>query len=108
MARMNDSKIDKGIQAVNLKLNELKGQKENIEEQVALQKQEIELATKKIDLLNQEFYDAQHKALYNRGAAPKILRKLILYRSYQWKNKQKRKVKALTSSMCRRASNFDC
>jgi hypothetical protein len=32
MARMNDSKIDKGIQAVNLKLNELKGQKENIEE----------------------------------------------------------------------------
>jgi hypothetical protein len=41
MARMNDSKIDKG-QAVNLKLNELKGQKENIEEQVALQKQEIE------------------------------------------------------------------
>jgi hypothetical protein len=41
MARMNDSKIDKGIQAVNLKLNELKGQKENIEEQVALQKQEI-------------------------------------------------------------------
>jgi hypothetical protein len=27
MARMNDSKIDKGIQAVNLKLNELKGQK---------------------------------------------------------------------------------
>jgi hypothetical protein len=71
MARMNDSKIDKGIQAVNLKLNELKGQKENIEEQVALQKQEIEL-TKKIDLLNQEkVYDAQHKALYNRGAAPK-------------------------------------
>jgi hypothetical protein len=47
-ARMNDSKIDKGIQAVNLKLNELKGQKENIEEQVALQKQEIELATKKL------------------------------------------------------------
>jgi hypothetical protein len=35
MARMNDSKIDKGIQAVNLKLNELKGQKENIEEHVA-------------------------------------------------------------------------
>jgi len=54
MSRINDTKIDKGIEGVNMKLNELKGQKENIEEQVALQKKEIDLATKKIDLLNQE------------------------------------------------------
>jgi septal ring factor EnvC (AmiA/AmiB activator) len=103
MARMNDSKIDKGIQAVNLKLNELKGQKENIEEQVALQKQEIELATKKIDLLNQEkvVYDAQHKALYNRGAAPKDFAKIdTLLGAINGKiNEQKRKVKALTRSI---------
>lgn len=38
ISRMNDEKIDKGIEGVNQKLNELKGQKENFEEQVNLQK----------------------------------------------------------------------
>lgn len=73
MSRINDSKIDKGIEGVNTKLNELKGQKENFEEQVALQKKETELALKKVELLNQEkvVYDAQRKALYDKGAAPK-------------------------------------
>lgn len=103
MARMNDSKIDKGIQGVNLKLNELKGQKENIEEQVTLQKQEMELATKKIDLLNQEkvVYDAQHKALYDKGAAPKDFAKIdTLLGAINGKiNDQKRKVKALTRNI---------
>ena len=103
MTRMNDSKIDKGIQGVNLKLNELKGQKENIEEQVALQKQEMVLATKKIDLLNQEkvVYDAQHKALYDKGAAPKEFAKIdTLLGAINGKiNEQKRKVKALTRNI---------
>ncbi|WP_366186834.1 hypothetical protein [Flavobacterium ovatum] len=103
MARMNDSKIDKGIQGVNLKLNELKGQKENIEEQVALQKKEMELATKKIDLLNQEkvVYDAQHKALYDKGAAPKEFAKTdSLLGTINGKiNEQKRKVKALNRNI---------
>ena len=103
MARMNDSKIDKGIQGVNLKLNELKGQKENIEEQVALQKKEMELATKKIDLLNQEkvVYDAQHKALYDKGAAPKDFAKIdTLLGAINGKiNDQKRKVKSLTRNI---------
>ena len=69
----NDEKIDKGIEGVNQKLNELKGQKENFEEQVGLQKKEIDLASKKIDLLNEEkiVYDQQHKALWEKGAPPK-------------------------------------
>lgn len=73
MTRMNDEKIDKGIEGVNQKLNELKGQKENLDEQVNLQKKEIDLATKKIDLLKEEkvVYDQQHKALWDKGAAPK-------------------------------------
>lgn len=73
MTRMNDEKIDKGIEGVNQKLNELKGQKENLEEQVNLQKKEIDLATKKIDLLKEEkvVYDQQHKALWDKGASPK-------------------------------------
>ena len=73
MSRINDGKIDKGIEGVNARLNELKGQKENFEEQVALQKKEIDLATKKIDLLKQEkvVYDEQRKALFDKGAAPK-------------------------------------
>lgn len=103
MARMNESKIDKGIQGVNLKLNELKGQKENIEEQVALQKKEMDLATKKIDLLNQEkvVYDAQHKALYDKGAAPKDFAKIdTLLGAINGKiNEQKRKVKSLTRNI---------
>lgn len=73
ISRMNDEKIDKGIEGVNQKLNELKGQKENFEEQVNLQKKEIDLATKKIDLLKEEkvVYDQQHKALWDKGASPK-------------------------------------
>ncbi|NJM80113.1 MAG: hypothetical protein HC854_11800 [Flavobacterium sp.] len=72
MARINENKIDKGIEGVNMKLDELKGQKENLEEQVALQKQEMELATKKIALLNEEkkVYNQQKKALWDKGAAP--------------------------------------
>lgn len=73
MARINDSKIDKGIEGVNKKLNELKGQKENIDELSSLQKKEITLAEKKVDLLNQEkvVYDEQKKALWSKGAPPK-------------------------------------
>ncbi|MCW2119109.1 hypothetical protein [Flavobacterium sp. 7A] len=103
MSRMNESKLDKGIQGVNLKLNELKGQKENIEEQVALQQKEMDLATKKIDLLNQEklVYDAQHKALYDKGAAPKDFAKVdTLLGEINGKiNAQKRKVKSLTRNI---------
>ena len=103
MTRMNDSKIDKGIQGVNLKLNELKGQKENIEEQVALQKKEMDLAAKKIDLLNQEkvVYDAQHKALYDKGAPPKDFAKIdtLLGTINSKINEQKRKVKSLNRNI---------
>jgi septal ring factor EnvC (AmiA/AmiB activator) len=103
MTRMNESKIDKGIQGVNLKLNELKGQKENIEEQVALQKKEMDLAAKKIDLLNQEkvVYDAQHKALYDKGAPPKDFAKIdtLLGTINSKINEQKRKVKSLNRNI---------
>lgn len=73
MSRINESKIDKGIEGVNMKLNELKGQKENFQEQTSLQKKEMELASKKIELLTQEktVYDQQKKALWDKGAPPK-------------------------------------
>lgn len=73
MSRINEGKIDKGIEGVNMKLNELKGQKENFQEQTALQKKEMELAAKKVELLTQEkiVYDQQKKALWDKGAPPK-------------------------------------
>lgn len=73
MERINENKIDKGIEGVNIKLDELKGQKENLEEQIGLQKQEIDLANKKIELLNEEkkVYDKQKQALWSKGAPPK-------------------------------------
>ena len=61
ISRMNDEKIDKGIEGVNQKLNELKGQKENFEEQVNLQKKEIDLATKKVELLKEEKIVYDHR-----------------------------------------------
>lgn len=71
--QVNEKKIEPGISGVNTKLDELKGQKENLQEQVGLQRQELLLAEKKIGLLNEEkiVYDAQRKALYGKGAAPK-------------------------------------
>ncbi|WP_372745334.1 hypothetical protein [Lutibacter sp.] len=72
LAKVNASKIEPGIAGVNAKLNELKGQKENLVEQLSLQKQEIVLAEKKIGLLGEEkiVYDAQRKALWDKGAPP--------------------------------------
>jgi len=72
LEQVNAKKIAPGIEGVNTKLAELKGQRENAKEQLDLQKQEIVLAEKKIGLLNEEktVYDAQHKALWNRGAEP--------------------------------------
>ena len=99
ISRINESKIDKGIEGVNIKLNELKGQKENLEEQVSLQKKEVDLATKKIDLLNQEkvVYDAQRTALFDKGAAPKDFVKVdSLLGGINTKiTEQKKKVKSL-------------
>jgi chromosome segregation ATPase len=72
LSRLNENKIDKGIEGVTKRLNELKGQKESFEEQIALQKKEIELATKKIELLKEEkvVYDDQKNALNDKGATP--------------------------------------
>ncbi|MBO0592464.1 hypothetical protein I2486_13740 [Cellulophaga sp. E16_2] len=72
LQKVNNDKIAPGISGVNSKLNELKGQKENLEEQMALQHKELGLAEKKVVLLKEEkeVYDAQKKALYDKGAAP--------------------------------------
>ena len=72
LEQVNTKKIAPGIEGVNTKLSELKGQRENASEQLVLQEQEIVLAEKKIGLLNEEktVYDAQHKALWSKGAAP--------------------------------------
>ncbi|MFD0834659.1 hypothetical protein ACFQ0I_02700 [Mariniflexile aquimaris] len=69
---INDKKLNPGIAGVNSKLDQLKGQKENLQEQIALQKKEVALATKKIDILNEEkgVYLEQKKALYDKGAPP--------------------------------------
>lgn len=70
--QVNTKKIAPGIEGVNTKLSELKGQRENAVEQLELQEQEVVLAEKKIGLLSEEkkVYDAQHKALWSKGAAP--------------------------------------
>ncbi len=72
MDQVNEKKIDPGIKGVNLKLDELKGQKENIQEQLNLQKQEILLADKKITLQEEEkaVYTSQRKVLWDKGAPP--------------------------------------
>ena len=72
LAEIKAKKITPGIDGVNKKLNELKGQKENLEEHLNLQNQEIILAQKKIELLNEEktVYDAQKQALWDKGAPP--------------------------------------
>lgn len=69
---INDKKLNPGIQGVHNKLDQLKGQKENLEEQTSLQKKEVALAAKKIEILNEEksVYLEQKKALYDKGAAP--------------------------------------
>lgn len=72
LKKVNEEKIAPGINGVNSKLNELKGQKENLQEQAALQGKELVLAEKKKVLLSEEkvVYDAQKQALYDKGAAP--------------------------------------
>ena len=72
LSEVNAKKINPGIEGVNTKLAELKGQREDAQEKLELQKQEIILAEKKIVLLNEEktVYDAQHQALWSKGAAP--------------------------------------
>lgn len=99
IARINETKIDKGIEGVNKKLNELKGQKENIEESATLQKKEVVLAEKKIELLNQEkaVYDEQQKALWSKGAPPKDFVQVdsLLSGISSKINEQKKRVKTL-------------
>lgn len=72
LEQVNAKKIAPGIEGVNSKLAELKGQRENASEQLVLQEKETVLAEKKIVLLNEEktVYDAQHSALWSKGAAP--------------------------------------
>lgn len=72
LEQLKSRKIDPGINGVNAKLDELKGQKENFQEQQELQQQELALAEKKKTLLAEEkgIYDAQRQALYDKGAAP--------------------------------------
>lgn len=70
--QVNTNKINPGIEGVNTKLAELKGERENKQEKLELQNKEVALAEKKIGLLDEEktVYDAQHKALWAKGAAP--------------------------------------
>ncbi len=72
LTKLKSDKLDPGVSGVNAKLNELKGKKENFHEQLVLQKEEIDLAEKKIELLKEEklVYDAQKQALWDKGAAP--------------------------------------
>ena len=72
LKNITEKKINPGIQGVNSKLDELKGQKENLQEQIALQRKEAVLASKKVEILNEErtVYQDQKKALYDKGAAP--------------------------------------
>lgn len=72
LEQVNSKKIAPGIDGVNAKLDELKGQRENLIEQQELQKREKALAEKRLTLLSEEktVYDAQRSSLYDKGAAP--------------------------------------
>ena len=102
LEQVNTKKIAPGIEGVNTKLSELKGQRENASEQLVLQEQEVVLAEKKIDLLNEEktVYDAQHKALWSKGAAPDDFKEVdSLLAGINGKiNEQTLKVKTLKST----------
>jgi chromosome segregation ATPase len=78
LEQINSKKINPGIDGVNLKLDELKGQKENLLEQQSLQKQEVLLAEKKIELQKEEkkVYNAQRQALWDKGAPPDDFKKV--------------------------------
>ncbi len=103
LSDINTKKLKPGIEGVNEKLNELKGQKENFEEQLKLQKKEIELAGKKITLLNEEksVYDAQKQALWDKGAPPEDFVEIdILLNNLTKKiSEQKTKVKNLNRNI---------
>lgn len=103
MSKINDAKIDKGINEVKAQLNELKGQKENLEEQLDLQKKEIELATQKIALYKQEkeIYIQHRTALFDRGAPPKDFAKIddLLQINNTKLSSQNTKIKTLNRSV---------
>jgi len=69
---INTNKLDKGINGVTGKLNQLKGEKENVLEQIDLQKKEVDIAAKKIILLESELkvYADKRQALYDKGSEP--------------------------------------
>lgn len=100
--QVNAKKIAPGIEGVNKKLSELKGQRENASEQLVLQEQEIVLAEKKIGLLKEEktVYDSQHKALWSKGAAPEDFKEVdsLLAGINGEINKQTLKIKTLKST----------
>lgn len=78
LEQVKSKKINPGIEGVNIKLDELKGQKENLVELQNLQKQEVDLAEKKIKIQLEEkaVYEAQHKALFDKGAPPADFKKV--------------------------------
>ncbi len=114
MDQVNTKKIDPGINGVNLKLDELKGQKENIQEQLNLQKQEILLAEKKVSLQEEEkaVYTSQRKILWDKGAPPTDFTKIdsLITGIDKQINDQKARLKYLnrnTADMDEQITNID-
>lgn len=107
LEQVKSQKINPGIEGVNLKLDELKGKKENLQEQQKLQKQEVILAEKKIELQKEEkeVYLAQRKALWDKGAPPADFIKVdsLLVGIDKYLNEQTLKLKSLN----RKISDID-
>lgn len=103
LEQVKSRKIDPGIEGVNLKLDELKGQKENLLEQQNLQKQEVILAEKKIILQKEEkeVYNAQRQALWDKGAPPADFKNVdsLLIEIDKYLNEQNTRLKNLNRSI---------
>ncbi len=103
LTKLKSDKLDPGVSGVNAKLNELKGKKENFQEQLILQNEEIALAEKKIELLKEEklVYDAQKQALWDKGAAPAEFKNVdsLLAEIKNKSTEQKYKLKNLNRSI---------
>lgn len=72
IADIKDKKLENNIEVVTSKLAEIKQEKENLVEQTELKKEEAQLATSKVEILEKEkaVYANQKQSLFEKGAAP--------------------------------------
>ncbi len=103
MANIANNDLDKGVGAITQKLDNLKGQKNNLIEQITLQEEELKIANQKITLLEseQDVYLNQKKLLWDKGESPEAFKEVDSLLSGIQVNirTNKRKVKTIERSI---------